>query len=136
MSCFTTPLIVELLSNRRFKIMKEFFFYVGHKANDEIITVPVGFITDLASIPRIFWTILPPNGKYAKAAVIHDYLYANKIKTKEYADNIFLEAMEVLGVEETKRYIIYYAVKAFGKGAYEPDNNEESDPFEDDEGDD
>ncbi|EAQ5166578.1 DUF1353 domain-containing protein [Salmonella enterica subsp. diarizonae] len=25
-------------------------------------------ITDLASVPRIFWTLLPPDGKYAKAA--------------------------------------------------------------------
>ena len=39
------------------------------------IVVKRGFITDLTSIPRIFWWILDRWGKYGFAAVIHDYLY-------------------------------------------------------------
>lgn len=38
------------------------------------IVVPSGFPTDLASIPRIFWSLLPANGWWEKAAVIHDRL--------------------------------------------------------------
>ncbi|WP_250530524.1 DUF1353 domain-containing protein, partial [Caballeronia sp. ATUFL_F1_KS4A] len=29
------------------------------------VIVPTGFVTDLASIPRIFWSVLPPDGDYA-----------------------------------------------------------------------
>jgi hypothetical protein len=33
-----------------------------------------GFPTDLASVPRIFWALLPPHGVYEQAAVLHDWL--------------------------------------------------------------
>ncbi|EDV7056814.1 DUF1353 domain-containing protein, partial [Salmonella enterica subsp. enterica] len=55
-------------------------------------------ITDLASVPRIFWAFMPPDGKYAKAAIIHDYMYDNALRTKKEADRIFLDGMTVLGV--------------------------------------
>ena len=35
--------------------------YVG---SDDVITIPSDFQTDLATIPRIFWAFLPPNGVY------------------------------------------------------------------------
>jgi len=43
--------------------------YVGER---DVITIPAGFSTDLASVPRIFWWFLPPTGAYEKAAVVHD----------------------------------------------------------------
>jgi hypothetical protein len=45
--------------------------YVG---TDDRIHIPAGFETDLASVPRIFWALLPPQGAYEKAAVLHDFL--------------------------------------------------------------
>lgn len=75
-------------------------------------------ITDLASVPRIFWTLLPPDGKYAKAAIIHDYLYDNAQRTKKEADRIFLDGMTVLGVPKWKRTVMYWAVRVFGRGMY------------------
>ncbi|EOI6844551.1 DUF1353 domain-containing protein, partial [Salmonella enterica] len=83
-----------------------------------VIEVPAGFVTDLASVPRIFWTILPPDGKYAKAAIIHDWMYDNALRTKKEADLIFLDGMTVLGVPKWKRIIMYYAVRLFGRGMY------------------
>ena len=44
--------------------------YVG---TDDVIIIPAGFATDLATIPRIFWALLPPSGVYEKAAVVHDF---------------------------------------------------------------
>jgi hypothetical protein len=45
--------------------------YVG---SDDLIEIADGFHTDLASVPRIFWALLPPSGVYEKAAVLHDFL--------------------------------------------------------------
>ncbi|EBE6564301.1 DUF1353 domain-containing protein, partial [Salmonella enterica] len=73
-------------------------------------------------IPRIFWTILPPDGKYAKAAIIHDWMYDNALRTKKEADLIFLDGMTVLGVPKWKRIIMYYAVRLFGRGSYSERN--------------
>lgn len=40
----------------------------------KMVNVPEGFVTDLASVPRAFWEIMRPEGRYAYAAVVHDYL--------------------------------------------------------------
>ncbi|ENM4473285.1 DUF1353 domain-containing protein [Salmonella enterica] len=86
--------------------------------NSDVIEVPAGFVTDLASVPRIFWTLLPPDGKYAKAAMIHDYMYDNALRTKKEADLIFLDGMTVLDVPKWKRTIMYWAVRLFDRGSY------------------
>lgn len=44
--------------------------YIG---KDQIITIPDGFETDLASVPRFFWAFLPPSGVYERSAVLHDF---------------------------------------------------------------
>ena len=80
----------------------------------EIITVPGGFDTDLASIPQIFHSIIPVNGRHRSPAIIHDYLYVIQDRTRSEADNIFLEAMESVGVRWTQRYTMYWAVRAGG----------------------
>lgn len=117
MSRFTTPVILELLDRYLWKIHQPFEFWLTEDETD-IIKIPVGFITDLASVPRIMWSFLPPDGKYAKAAIIHDYLYDNALRSKTEADLIFLDAMTVLGVPKWKRTIMYLAVKYFGHGKY------------------
>lgn len=42
-----------------------------------VIIVPAGFITDFASIPRVFWSIpgFSPSGPLAVAAILHDFAY-------------------------------------------------------------
>jgi Protein of unknown function (DUF1353) len=40
----------------------------------EIITVPKGFVTDLTSIPRFFWSAFSKTGPYMSAAILHDFL--------------------------------------------------------------
>jgi len=82
------------------------------------VTVPKGSKTDFASIPRIFWPILPPVGRYSRAAVVHDYCYRHGLFTRKISDLIFLHAMEELGVAKWKRFVMFWAVRLFGKHAY------------------
>ncbi|EAV4234148.1 DUF1353 domain-containing protein [Salmonella enterica subsp. enterica] len=117
MSKFTTPAILEMLGHYEWRVHEPFAFYLSND-NSDVIDVPAGFVTDLATIPRIFWSLMPPDGKYAKAAIIHDYLYDNALRTKKEADLIFLDGMTVLGVPRWKRTIMYYAVRLFGQGMY------------------
>jgi hypothetical protein len=78
------------------------------------ITVPAGFKTDLASIPAPVWILIPKVGKYDKAAVIHDFLYANNGCTRDEADNVLKEAMRVLNVPGWRLHLIYAGVRAGG----------------------
>ena len=98
------------------EICKE-FSYQDDKLGIKV-TVPKGAKTDFASIPRVFWPILPPVGRYSKAAVVHDYLYRNGLFTRKDCDLVFLHAMEELNVAKWKRVIMYRAVRLFGKSAY------------------
>ena len=118
MSSFTKPLIVEKLGDNKWKLHTAFEYHVGKEGSDEVVRVPEGFVTDFASIPRAFWSILHPTGRYAAAAVIHDFLYANHIYTRKRSDQIFLEGMKVLGVNWLTRGIMYRAVRWFGAKAW------------------
>jgi hypothetical protein len=85
----------------------------------QTVTVPAGFRTDYASIPRGLWNLLPPVGKYDRGAVVHDALYqwgavnATAI-TRDMADRTLREAMQVCGVGRVQRWMIYTGVRIGG----------------------
>ena len=116
MSTFTTALAVTPLDNGRDWQLLDPFEYYREDDADTIITVPAGFITDFASIPRGLWWLYPPTGRYGKAAVIHDYLYRTPGYqcTRKEADQIFVEAMAVLGVPRYRRSVMYRSLRMFG----------------------
>lgn len=117
MNKFTSDLIVKSCTASKWELDEEFYFYFDEKYKKDGVIVPAGFITDFASVPRILWSIIPPTGRYTKAAVLHDYLYVTKGDhnfSRKYCDKLFLEAMKVLKVKKWKRIIMYLAVRAFG----------------------
>ena len=107
------------------------------------VTVPKGFVTDMASVPRACWMFIAPFD-VARAAVIHDLLYKNirqyrwnwredKIRepklelerifrAKEISDKIFLCAMNDSEPEVPtyKKNPAYWAVKVFGNSSIIP----------------
>jgi len=70
------------------------------------IVVPEGFTTDYASVPRWATWVVPREGRYNRAAVVHDWLYRHKPVdpstglpcTRGRADGVFREACAALGV--------------------------------------
>jgi hypothetical protein len=107
---FTTDLIVMERGEKEWLLMEE----LRYKGNKDEFCVDAQFTTDFASVPRIFWNLIPPVGKYSKAAVIHDWLYVNKTVSRKDADGIFRRIMRENGVPKWKRYVMWAAVRAFG----------------------
>lgn len=118
MSSFTTPADLRIVSATQMMLLSAFEYHVGEYPSEDVITVPGGTVTDLASTPRWIWSVLPPFGQYAKAAIVHDYLYQQAVGSKHYADRVFLEAMTVLGVPRWRRTVMYWMVRWFGQGNY------------------
>lgn len=114
MSQFTKPLIVKLVGKNLWEVVEPFEYHVGCYPSDEVIKVPSGKLTDFASVPRIFWSILSPIDKHAKAAVVHDFCYEIHYDKKKRCDDIFAEGMKVLGVKPWKIFFMYWAVRLFG----------------------
>lgn len=123
MSSFTKPLRLEFDyqgdATRPYVLLEAFHYYteIGEAEGlTRLICIPAGYRTDFASIPRLFWSILPPHGRYGKAAVVHDWLCDEAPHSVDYrtAADIFDEAMQALNVSRWKRVTLAWAVKAFG----------------------
>lgn len=113
------PLQVEILPDgRRARLLQPFRVRL-RELGERVIEVPQGFETDFASVPRFFWRVVPPWGRYSPAAVVHDYLYSTGKVSREDADRAFLTLMQRLGVPVWKRTIMYWAVRWFGGPAWE-----------------
>jgi len=124
MDCFPDKLHFEDAGmrggSRIFKLEDE-FRYISPRGT---ITVPKDFITDGASIPRLFWSIIGPFGDYFAAAVVHDFLYSlhNDTCNRKESDLIFKEAMFNLGVPWYRREVIFRAVRMFGGSSFKGSN--------------
>jgi hypothetical protein len=88
------------------------------KAKLAPVEVPAGFVTDFASVPRLFWSVLRPDGEYAYAAVLHDYLYWMQTGKREEADLVLKYAMEEFKVGAATIDAIYTAVDKAGQIAW------------------
>lgn len=142
---FGGKLVLVLLDNKLMPSLKEGRSLWGLQRplvyttgdDGDTITVPAGFVTDLASVPRWAWMLIPPDGPWVKAAIIHDYLYATggtgiwkkheasisrpRPYSRAEADAIMREAMENRGVGVIFRNVIYLAVRLGGASGWKDD---------------
>jgi len=122
MSSFTTDVAVWLNGGKRWSLVFPFTYHIGSKRSNKIISVPIGFTTDFASIPKFLW-FLPYWAKFSKASVLHDWSYQKQDRTRKEADDIFLEAMLVSWHNHRRgkllAHIEYWAVRLFGWVAWE-----------------
>lgn len=87
------------------------------------VTVPVGYLSDLASIPQFAWSIFMASDdpRIELGGWVHDVLYEKKGKvnglslTRQQCDHILAyEAMKELGATEFQQHAVYYALRWFG----------------------
>jgi hypothetical protein len=111
-----TPLRLELKNDgKRWRLIESFSVYTYQFGEEKVwITVEEGFMTDFASIPKIFIPFLEWRDKFNKASVVHDWLYRNQMFDRKTSDKIYLELMLALGINKYKAYVFYYTVRAFG----------------------
>ncbi|MCV7280339.1 DUF1353 domain-containing protein [Mycolicibacterium flavescens] len=90
---------------------------------NDAFEVDADFATDLVSVPGAVAWFVPRAGRYARAAVLHDYLWRYPDRTgcdRRQADYRFRLQMQRDGVSLLRRWIIWSAVRlsaiAQGKG--------------------
>lgn len=86
------------------------------RVNGKPIVVPEGFESDFASVPRAPLAFLLAGDTAHASAVLHDFLYVSGAD-KNYADRVFLAAMEAEGVPWWRRRMMFSAVSLFGSPA-------------------
>ena len=121
---FLDRLRLELAGESQWRLLAEFRF--DSKVTGDRLTVPGGFLTDLASVPRAplaYWL----TGGYAVAeSVLHDWTYRTQWYPRDVADAVFFEAMDTDGtaldiprMAAWRRWAMWRAVRWFGGSAYE-----------------
>lgn len=86
-----------------------------------VIVIPKGFKTDFATIPRIFWSVIAPIGKWALPSVLHNYLYDCGYKygiSRKQADKIFYDAMIKSHVARITANVMWFCVRVFAHKHY------------------
>lgn len=87
-------------------------------------TVPQWFVTDLASVPRIFESVISNNAPdILRAAILHDWLYQNQGRipeqklqfTRRESDMILREGMRSVGATWRRRWLVWISVRVGGK---------------------
>ena len=126
-----------LMADRHYDRWKDLGVKIVRPKNQGFITrsrvhAPVGYHTDLASIPRAGWMLIAP-WDVARAAIIHDVLYGalrqalvektldvKKVdEMRAAADRVFLEGMEAAEpkIAKWKAKPCYWSVRPFGRFA-------------------
>ena len=157
MGQFTNKILAEFQPPRKWKLGRDLVYTTSDLHGNEIkalkdvgveivrdtnktetITVSSGFITDLASTPRLLWNVIAPFD-VARAAIVHDLLYKSirqyrwtkglieedkeLIKNaKKASDKVFLLAMKDAEpkVSGWKIYSAWKAVDLFGRWSIIP----------------
>lgn len=89
----------------------DLWFELGGRHSGAWVCVPAGFLTDLASIPAMARPIFNPvDPRYARAAVIHDYLLALAGFSPITAAIAFRDALRAAQVPEWRVAIMTTAV--------------------------
>lgn len=120
MSRFITRLVLQAADDigSGLWIVAAPFAYESDVAKD-IIVVPIGFHTDLASVPRLPLVYWLTGATANEAAVIHDYLYSTQAVSREIADAVLREASELIGVPAWRRQMMWAGVRLFGGSHWE-----------------
>jgi hypothetical protein len=114
---FLSELIVQADRRPDFWIVRAPLIWAGEKRT---VTVPDGFLTDLASVPRMAQGMpgFEPTGLSRRPAVLHDWLYSSGELPRMEADGEFYRALRVEGVHELTARTYYRAVRVFGASAW------------------
>ncbi|MEL6375429.1 MAG: DUF1353 domain-containing protein, partial [Pseudomonadota bacterium] len=80
--------------------------------------VPKGAIINGASIPRSLWSLVgsPYVGRYRRAAVIHDFFWADRDDEDQVnVDRLFREMVRVAGISTVRAQAMYVTVRCCGR---------------------
>lgn len=80
----------------------------------QTFTVPKGFVTNFASVPRIPIVYELAGDTSSEAATVHDFLYSTHPVSRAVADAVLREASAVTDVPGWRRQLMWAGVRVFG----------------------
>jgi hypothetical protein len=92
---FHSELDTRVVGDDEWLLLADFKAKLTHDdGTEEWVIAPYGFLTDLASVPRLPVVYLLFGNRARRSAVIHDYLIRSG-RSRDFADEVFFVAMGV-----------------------------------------
>lgn len=119
----------KVLGKKFYRVTQSFRFFRSREESNVWAYVPAGYLSDGASVPRLFQWLLPAWGRYGQAAVLHDILcdtlqlFKNSVPvpiTRKEADHLFLDGMVAAKVPWLTRMVLFAAVRLWGMFGWRP----------------
>lgn len=109
--------------SHKFKVLEDVVvsFFRDDTGELDGIVVPAGYITDLSSVPRYFWRIIPPHTTEARlGSVVHDWIYSHGWRewSRKEADQLFYKLLLWQGMGMCKAWLMHKAVRLGGRGGW------------------
>lgn len=99
-----------------------------YEGQDQRFTIPAGYVTDFATIPKFMRWLINPYGPYTRAAIVHDWLITEMARwtaenrahgdpdwqppaTSRDTDGIFRRIMREEGTPMPTRWVMWAAVR-------------------------
>lgn len=107
---FCSRVIVEkIIGGDTWRVHEDVVYDAGASG---IVTIPAGFVTDLASIPHALPLAMAVNTE--AAAIVHDWLYVTGKMSRKTSDAVLFLALIDSGVSMERATTIYEAVRIGG----------------------
>ena len=134
---YSSPLLVPI-DDRYYKLIDDWYYQWEHEGQVYRVIAFHGFITDIASVPQVFWSWgYLPDGLHRGAAVIHDlmcmykglpkspdgmyqmavdgkWVEVPKGLSRNDCDRLFCRIMREAGTSKIKANLMFWAVRAWG----------------------
>lgn len=126
---FTTPTVLQPFRDMTHWIVREQLDWTPPSwagGGWPSVVAPVGFVSDLASIPFGFRKLVHPTGSHGHAAILHDWLYWEQSIAREIADRVFDIGMAESGVNQVVRKGMWASVRVFGGIAWDNNSKEKA----------
>lgn len=123
-AAFLTPLEVALVDDHSsdgrgtWRLLADLVYLSGA---GQTFSVPAGFVTDFASVPRIPVAFFLAGDSCHEAAVLHDWLYTVHPVDRAGADALLREACEACSVPAWRRWLVWAGVRVGGFHAWTAD---------------
>lgn len=105
--------------NGTWTLMADWCVWIDVWIDERKYTIPQGFVTDGASIPRFLWRICghPMEAPRLHLAIIHDWFYSGGCPgvTRRFADAVFRDGQVCVGIRKTHAYVEWLALRLCGR---------------------
>jgi len=111
-------ILIDLIYHQPTSITNRARWELIHETMIGDVIIPKGFVTDGASIPKMFLLFTTPTSKAFPAAIVHDYMLSkidmnNYYTTRSFADEVFYKTLSETNVSTINANLLYYSVSLF-----------------------